>query len=210
MAGFYSKIWGVIPAIVLAAGQSSRMGRPKALLPIGAAGETFFDRVTRTLLDGGVHDVVVVVGADDKAIREAVGGDSARVRLVSNADWERGQLSSLLAGLRAVDRPGVTAALVTLIDSPLIAVRTVAALLEHHRLHRPPISRPVWEGRHGHPVIFDRPLFDELRHADVSRGAKDVVHAHLHDLFEMTVDDPGAYLDIDTREDYLRWVGPLE
>ena len=92
-----------IPGIVLAGGKSSRMGRPKALLPIGPSGETFFDRVTRTLLDAGVDDIVVVVGADAEAIRAGVRQPASSVRIVDNPDYEQGQLTSLLAGLRAID-----------------------------------------------------------------------------------------------------------
>jgi molybdenum cofactor cytidylyltransferase len=197
----------MIPGIVLAGGKSSRMGRPKALLPIGPNGETFFDRITRTLIAGGVDDVVVVVGADADAIRAGVASDTPRVRLIDNPDYERGQLTSLLAGLRAIDRPGVSAALVTLIDSPLISGDSVRHLIRARRERGSPIVRPAKDGRHGHPVIFGRELFDELRCADPAQGAKAVVHAHAVGIFEVPTDDEGAYIDIDTREDYERWIG---
>jgi molybdenum cofactor cytidylyltransferase len=199
----------VIPGIVLAGGKSSRMGRPKALLPIGSSGETFFDRVTRTLIEGGVQDVVVVVGADADVIRAAVAPVSLHVRLVTNPDFERGQLTSLLAGLRTVDRPGVSAALVTLIDSPLISADDVRRLIEARQEHRAPIVRPARDGRHGHPVIFGRELFDELRRADPAQGAKSVVHAHAGQIVEIRPHGEGAFIDIDTPEDYERWIGPL-
>ena len=199
----------VIPGIVLAGGKSSRMGRPKALLPIGPNGETFFDRITRTLIEGGVEDVVVVVGADANAIRAVVTAPSHHVRLVTNPDFERGQLTSLLAGLRTVDRPGVSAALVTLIDSPLISAADVRRLIEARREHRAPIVRPAKDGRHGHPVIFGRELFDELRRADPAQGAKSVVHGHAAEIIEIEPDGEGAFIDIDTPEDYERWIGPL-
>src|SRR5260370_42591372 len=109
----------MIPGIILAAGNSSRMGRIKALLPISKE-ETFLDRVTRTLRDGGVEEVIVVVGADAAAVREAVGRNRMPARVVENPNYENGQLSSLVAGLKAIDRPGVTGALVTLIDVPLV------------------------------------------------------------------------------------------
>jgi molybdenum cofactor cytidylyltransferase len=202
------RLFTVIPGIVLAGGKSSRMGRPKALLPIGGAGETFFDRITRTLLKGGVHDVVVVVGADADAIRGVV-TLPLHVRLVSNPDFERGQLTSLLAGLRAIDRPGVSAALVTLIDSPLISAADVRGLIEARREHHAPIVRPAKGGRHGHPVIFGRELFDELRRGDPAQGAKSVVHAHADEIVEIEPDGEGAFIDIDTPEEYARWIGPL-
>jgi molybdenum cofactor cytidylyltransferase len=197
----------MIPAIVLSGGKSSRMGRPKALLPIGTAGETFFDRITKTLLDGGVEEVVVVIGADAAAISAAI-APRPRVRLVTNPDFESGQLTSLLAGLRAIDRPGVDAMLVTLIDSPLISSVTVERLLRARRERRALIARPAAGNLHGHPVMFGRELFDELRRADPTQGAKSVVHAHVSDIIEVQADGDGAFVDIDTPEDYERWIAP--
>jgi molybdenum cofactor cytidylyltransferase len=199
----------MIAGIVLAGGKSSRMGRPKALLPIGSAGETFLDRITSTLLEGGVKEVVVVIGADAAIVRAAARIASPRVRLVENADFERGQLSSLIVGLSTIDRPGVSAAMVTLIDAPLISGQVVRDLIRVHRVRHALIARPVAGDRHGHPVIFDRSLFDELRHADPAQGAKAVLRAHAADIVEIGVADEGAFIDIDTRDDYERWIGPL-
>src|SRR4051812_13701221 len=117
----------MIPGIVLAAGKSSRMGQTKALLSL-AAGEKFFGRFVSTLIDSGLKEIVVVVGADAGAIRSLVQRTSLPVRVVDNPEYERGQLSSLLRGLDAVDCAGVNAALVTLTDIPLVAAETVRAL----------------------------------------------------------------------------------
>jgi molybdenum cofactor cytidylyltransferase len=198
----------VIPGVLLAAGKSSRMGRPKALLPIGMTGETFLDRITRTLIDGGIEDIVVVVGADAEAIRSGA-RNTPGVRIVDNPDYERGQLTSLLAGLRAIDAPHVSAVLVTLIDVPLFIASTVRALVNAHRERGAAIVRPVSGDRHGHPVIFDRSLFDELRNADLSQGAKQIVRAYASDIVEVPVADEGAFTDIDTPKDYERFIGPL-
>jgi molybdenum cofactor cytidylyltransferase len=196
----------MIPGIVLAGGKSSRMGRPKALLPIGSSDHTFFDRVTGTLLDAGIENVVVVVGADAQAIRAGVRPQPG-VRLVDNPDYEQGQLTSLLAGLRAIDTRGAAAALITLIDVPLVSADTVRALIAAQRVHDAPIVRPVSHGRHGHPVIFGRMLFAELARADPSRGAKPIVRAHASEMVELQTEDEGAFTDIDTREDYERFIG---
>ena len=182
------------------------MGRPKALLPIGSTGETFFDRVTRTLLEAGVGDIVVVVGADAEAIRAGVRPGS-RVRIVGNPDYEQGQLTSLLAGLRAIDTAAASAALMTLIDVPLVSAETVRKLITAQREGGASIVRPVSGGRHGHPVIFGRALFDEFKHADPAYGAKPVVRAHAKEIVEVPVDDEGAFTDIDTREDYEHYIG---
>ena len=196
----------MIPGIVLAGGKSSRMGRPKALLSIGSPGDTFFDRVTRTLLEAGVEEVVVVVGADAPAIR-AGARPRPGVRIVDNPDYEHGQLTSLLAGLRAINASSATAVLVTLIDVPLVSAATVRTLIAVRHERAAPVVRPVSKGRHGHPVIFGRELFDELQRADPARGAKPVVRAHAADMVEVPIDDEGAFIDIDTREDYERFVG---
>jgi molybdenum cofactor cytidylyltransferase len=193
-----------MPAVVLAAGRSTRMGRPKALLPATRAGETFIERLVGTLIAGGIDDVVVVAGETAPAIGTRLG---FRARVVVNPDVDRGQLSSILVGLDVVDRPGVLAVMIAPVDQPLVSETTVRALAEAWRRHRAPIVRPVREGRHGHPVIFDRAVFDELRAADPSSGARAVVHAHAENLVEIAVDDDGSFADIDTPADYERWTG---
>jgi molybdenum cofactor cytidylyltransferase len=187
----------MIPALVLAAGKSSRMGRPKALLPAGG-GDTFVTRIIRTFLEADVDDVVVVVGHDADAVTSACAASALRMRVVVNPDYEQGQLSSLLAGLAVVDRPGVRACLVTLVDVPLVRASTVRAVVDRYRATHAPIVRPVNGGRHGHPVLIDRCLFPLLRRADPSAGAKPVVRAHVSPAGDVEVDDEGAFLDIDT------------
>lgn len=179
------------------------MGQPKALLPIGTTQETFFDRITGTLLDAGIDEIVVVVGADARAIRERA-RPRRGVRIVDNDEYENGQLTSLVAGMSALDPGRPDALLVTLIDVPFVSVATVRTLFAKWRESRAAIVRPASRGRHGHPVIFDRSLFPELRAADPSQGAKQVVRAHAADLLDVEVDDEGAFIDIDTREDYER------
>ncbi len=194
----------MIPAIVLAAGKSTRMGRAKALLPLGSgeAAETFLTHLLATFRAAEIDDVVVVVGHEAAAVVELLQRVGATARVVVNEDYESGQLSSLLAGLRLVDRPGVVAAMVTLVDVPLVAVSTVRAVVERYRATRAPIVRPVRGGRHGHPVLIDRTLFDELRRGDPSQGARAVVRAHASAAGDVDVDDEGAFADVDTPAEY--------
>jgi molybdenum cofactor cytidylyltransferase len=192
----------VIPALVLAAGRSSRMGRAKALLPIGS--DTFLTRIVRTFLDAGVDDVVVVVGHDAEAIVREFSKSGLPARFVLNREYDRGQLSSLLAGLSVIDRPGVTAVLVTLVDVPLVSAETVRTVIEHYRQTHATIVRPTSGARHGHPLLLDRSIFDELRAADVEAGAKPIVRAHASPQGDIAIADEGAFTDIDTDEEYRR------
>jgi molybdenum cofactor cytidylyltransferase len=200
--GFYT-IAGMIPAIVLAAGKSSRMGRSKAALPL-AGGDTFVTRIVRTLKAASVEDVVVVVGHDADTVLDAFAASDLEARFVENPDYEQGQLSSLLAGLRVVDRPGVVAALVTLVHVPLVSASTVRAVLERYHATRAPIVRPVRGAQHGHPVLIDRRLFDAVRRADPSIGAKAVIRENVSTAGDVAVEDDGAFADADTPEDYER------
>lgn len=206
----------MIYGIVLAAGASSRMGQAKAALPVGITGETVVARVIRTLIEAGLPRVVVVAGAHIDAVRQAmptfaeatVGRPGvARVQLVEHPGWEQGQLSSLLAGLAAIDEPQLEAAMVTLVDVPLVSASTVATVIAEWRRTRAPIVRPANGARHGHPVVFDRSVFAELRAADLKVGAKAVFAMHKDRVLNVEVKDPGAFEDIDTPEDYKRVLG---
>jgi molybdenum cofactor cytidylyltransferase len=196
----------VIPAIVLAAGRSSRMGRAKASLPAGG-GDTFLTRIVRTFLDAGVDDVIVVVGHEPEPIAERFAGSGLPARFVVNPGYDRGQLSSLLAGLGVADRPGVAAVLLTLVDVPLVSAATVRAVIDSYRRTRAPIVRPTSGDRHGHPLLIDRSLFEALRAADPATGAKPVVRAHATAAGDIAIDDEGAFMDIDTEEDYRKTIG---
>jgi len=193
----------MIPVLVLAAGRSSRMGRAKASLPLG--GDTFLSRIVRTFLAAGVDDVVIVVGHEADIVVAAVPGDLP-VRFVENREYDRGQLSSLVAGLAVVDRPGVEAALMTLVDVPLVSDATVRAVIDRYRETHARIVRPTSGDRHGHPLLIDRSLFGELRAVDPAGGAKPIVRAYASSAGSVEVTDEGAFTDIDTIEDYDRVV----
>jgi molybdenum cofactor cytidylyltransferase len=195
----------VLPAIVLAAGESRRMGSPKALLR-ASDGRSFVVRIAAVLLEGGASDVVVVTGLHHALIEEALadGGMDHRVRLARNPDPSRGQLSSLWVGMDAVMDTSPPAMLMTLVDVPAISADAVRAVIDAWRTTRAPIVRPAIGDRHGHPVLFDRSVFEELRAASLEEGAKRVVHAHLDAIVNVPMDDEGVLIDIDTPEDYRR------
>ena len=175
--------------IILAAGESSRMGADKALLDYH--GSTFLEHLIGLFLPR-VSPVVVVLGHHAEKIRAAV---PPGVTCVVNTQYQQGQLSSLQAGIRAV--PGD--ALVTLVDHPTVAPATIDAILGHASAS---LVIPRYHGRRGHPVLFSRSLLDEILALPVSASAKQVVRAHEHAALYLDVDDPGVLHDIDTPADY--------
>ena len=194
----------MIRGIILAAGGSSRMGRAKAALTLGQTGETLISRVIRTLLDGGAPEVIVVAGAHVDEVRHALPAHERRARMIEHPGWQQGQVSSLIAGLAAIDDPQLEGALVTLVDVPLVKSSTVAAVIAEWRRTRAPIVRPANGERHGHPVMFDASVFQDLRDADPKIGAKAVFAKHRLRIVNVEVNDPGAFEDIDTPQDYER------
>jgi molybdenum cofactor cytidylyltransferase len=199
----------MIPAVVLAAGKSTRMGRLKATLPIGDS-ETFLSRIVRSYHEAGIEDVVIVVGHDAELVRASLATDEIGVRFIENPAYESGQFSSFVKGLDAVDRPGVSAALVTLVDVPLVSAATISTVVEHYRRTRAPIVRPTRGNEHGHPVLIDRAVFGALRRADAATGMKPIVRAHASQIGDIAIDDPGAFIDIDTVEEYRRVIETMD
>jgi CTP:molybdopterin cytidylyltransferase MocA len=200
-----------VPAVVLAAGRSSRMGRTKALLPIGSSGQTFLTRIVDVLRMGGAAPVVVVVGTDADAVIATLPGDDPTVRVVRNPRVDDGQLSSLLLGLDVVEWecPEAPGTLMTLVDLPLIAPDTVRRVIAAVRESpSSPLVRPTRGPRFGHPVYFGRALFAEFRAADPAFGAKPVVRAHAHEERTVPIDDDGSFADVDTPDDYERLIRP--
>jgi molybdenum cofactor cytidylyltransferase len=189
-------------AVVLAAGESTRMGSPKALLDDGS-GRSFIAHIVSTLQSAGLTDVLVVTGTQHDAIGQALNTDGVRngVRLVRNPNPSRGQLSSIWTALEACPRD-CQGLLMTLVDVPLLASATVRAVVEAWSSTRAPIVRPIVDGRRGHPVIFDCRVFDELRETPLDGGARVVVRAHWSESVDVPVDDPGCLVDVDTPQDY--------
>src|SRR5262249_39269577 len=103
-------------------------------------------------------------------------------------------------------RPGVVAALVTLVDVPLVSSATVRRVLDAYRSTHAPVVRPTSGTRHGHPLLIDRSLFAELQRADPETGAKQIVRAHASPAGDIPIDDEGAFTDIDTPEEYDRLI----
>jgi molybdenum cofactor cytidylyltransferase len=196
----------VLPAVILAAGFSSRMGRDKARLPIPGGG-WFLSRLARTFLEAGCSEVMAVVGPLGDEIHAAAARERLPVRFVVNPDPSRGQLSSLQEALAVLSGHEARGLLMSPVDQPLVTPATVRRVIEEWARSAAPIVRPSWGGRHGHPVLFDARVLGELRAADLSAGARAIVHRHASEARDVEVNDPGAFEDIDTPEDYRRVFG---
>lgn len=197
----------MLAGIILSAGDSTRMGSPKALLP-SPDGHVFVARIVRTWHAADVRDIVIVTGRHHDAIAAALAHSAPDPfpLIVQNVDPSRGQLSSLLVGLDAVVDRSIECVLMTLVDVPLATSDTVRAVIDAWRRSHAPIVRPAIGDRHGHPVLFDRVVFDELRGAPADVGAKAVVRAHEQELLNVQVSDEGCVVDIDTPLDYERYL----
>jgi molybdenum cofactor cytidylyltransferase len=182
------------------------MGSPKALLRT-PDGRLFITRIVDTLRESGIVDIVVVTGRDHDVIAAALEQGRRPPSIARNDDPSRGQLSSLWVGMDTVVRHDTDGILVTLVDVPMVAVSTITRVVTEWQRRRAPIVRPAIGERHGHPVIFDRELLDELRRAPIDAGAKAVVRAHEREIVNVSVDDEGCLADVDTPDDYRRLEG---
>jgi molybdenum cofactor cytidylyltransferase len=193
----------MIAAVVLSAGESSRMGRPKALLPIN--GETFIGRIVGALRAGGLTRIVVVLGYNADELRRKI--EYLPVEIVVNADYKLGQLSSLQTAIRFVEQDkDCEGLLVHLVDHPYIDPALVRSMLQRFAAVPALIVVPRHQGKRGHPVLFARALFAELLAAPVDQGAKAVVNAHGGETLELDTEEIGVTLDIDTPELYRQHV----
>lgn len=196
----------MIAAVILAAGRSTRMGRSKALLPHLDANRSFLAHLVEAARSAGAAPVLVVGRRGDRSVEDASVAEGAV--FVANDDADEGQLSSVIAGIdAAAGFPSIAAVLVTPVDIPLVTSAVMRRLLECAEASPALIVRATHGGRHGHPVIFKRGVFEELRAADKSVGAKAVVRRDPARVLDVAVDEPGVITDVDTPADYERLFG---
>jgi molybdenum cofactor cytidylyltransferase len=193
----------MISAVILSAGESSRMGRPKALLPI--EGQNFIERIVGALTQSQAGRLVVVLGHNADEMRRQI--EHLPIDIVINTEYKNGQLSSLQAAIRHIEKENrCDGMLVHLVDHPYIDRRLVDLMIQRFYETKKLIVVPRHHQKRGHPVIFSRELFQELLNAPVDQGAKAVVNAHRQETLEIEWQDEGITLDIDTPELYRRHV----
>ncbi|WP_052343808.1 nucleotidyltransferase family protein [Kallotenue papyrolyticum] len=191
----------VIVGVLLAAGHSTRMGQPKQLLPWH--GVPLVRHMAHVALATQLRELVVVTGAAAEQVRAALA--DLPVQVVHNPDFDQGQSTSLRAGIQALP-PGVDAAMVLLVDQPLLQPATIDALIT---AWRPPwqIVAPRYAGQRGHPVLFARALFEHLCAIQGDRGARNLLERYAGQSLLVDVSDAGVVLDMDTPEVYQRLHG---
>jgi len=192
----------MIDAIVLAAGESRRMGMPKPLLRFGDT--TFLEQIICTFRRCDVGRITVVLGSQAEAVRTST--DLSGVDVVVNESYRDGQLSSLTAGLKNTPN-GTEAILLCLVDNPFLTIDVVGRIVGAFRESRKPIVVPVFHGRRGHPALFAAAVFGELLNAPAGEGARHVVNADKTRVLEVDVPEPAILTKIDTPEDYVSFFG---
>jgi molybdenum cofactor cytidylyltransferase len=195
----------VITAILLAAGESRRMGVPKPL--IDWAGETLIEYQIHQLRDAGINNVIAVLGHGSDEVRPLA--QRAGATAVLNDLYAEGRASSLRAGAAAVP-PGTAEIAVLNVDQPRPA-SVIRRLLEEHVASGALITLPIYDGKSGHPAFFCGSLLPELCTVDdATEGLRAIVHRHATDVREVAFDRPIVLLDINTREDYERALAQFE
>lgn len=185
-----------VAAIVAAAGMSRRMGRCKQLLDMG--GRTLLARCLETALAGGISEIVVVVGTEGELV--AAEASRFQVRVAVNDNPAGDMASSVRAGFESLPET-VSGVIVALCDFPLLQPDTVARLKELHGMDPCRIIIPTHSGQRGHPLLFPRPILEELK---AGLTLRDIVRRNPDRLYCIEVSDPGILFDMDTPEDYQR------
>jgi molybdenum cofactor cytidylyltransferase len=201
--------------LILAAGESSRMGREKALLPWPpasggqmASGGTFLSAAIRSL-SRATEFVVIVVGTNESALAPVIYAHGAS--LVVNPQPSRGQFSSLQVGLRKVLNHGRDAAMVTLVDRPPVSSAAIDTLCHVFKSADQNIWTviPEFSGKHGHPYLIGREMMEAFLRVPATSTAREVEHENQKHIQYVTVDDPLVAVNINTPDDYAKLLNGL-
>lgn len=187
----------MIWAIILAAGESKRMGRPKLLLPFGE--KTVIETIIENAIASNVETTLVVLGSDAKKITEKI--KDYPVKISVNSNFREGMLSSIQCGFEALPEKA-HAALIILGDQPSIPRVIINRLIDAYKQTGKGIVLPVYRRKRGHPTLVDMKYRDEVKCLDPDIGLRSLIHNHTEDILEIEVNTPSILSDIDTIEDY--------
>ena len=190
----------MIAGLILAAGESSRMGTPKATLAY--RGRTFLETIVQTLREAGIERIVVVLGHRAEEIQRQVKIGPAQA--IINPYYRTGQTSSLQAGLRALLADELEGVLLCLVDHPAVSAETVRRTMATFRQGGAPVVIPTYQGRRGHPALIGRQLFDELLRLASDAGADSVIRKYRSGTQFVAVEDEGVVTDVDDPDSYRR------
>ena len=182
----------MLAAAILAAGESRRMGTPKALIPY--RGRTFVEHLLEVTRHPRVSVARIVLGAGASEMREKLSGQEAAI--VVNPNWYSGQLSSIHAEIRSLPEGTTEGLILCPVDHPVVSAKLVSELIDAFDASRKLIILPTFQGRRGHPVIFHATLYEELLSARPEIGARQVVWAHADDVAEVPTDEEGVTLNL--------------
>jgi CTP:molybdopterin cytidylyltransferase MocA len=182
----------MLAAAILAAGESRRMGTPKALIPY--RGRTFVEHLLEVTRHPRVSVTRIVLGAGASEMREKLSGQEAAI--VVNPNWDSGQLSSIHAAIRSLPEGTTEGLILCPVDHPVVSAKLVSELIDTFDASRKLIILPTFKGQRGHPVIFHATLYEELLSARPEIGARQVVWAHADDVAEVPTDEEGVTLNL--------------
>jgi len=189
----------VVTGLVLAAGESKRMRKPKMLLPF--RGRTIIETVLGEALKSGLDETWVVLGGDREAVEEKI--IHLPVKICVNRNFKKGMLSSIHRGLQSIS-PNTEAVCLILGDQPEIHADTINHLIRAFRKSEQGMVIPVYKGRRGHPVIIDAGYRKEIFVLNPDIGLKELMQRHPGDIHEVEMDEEAVLKDIDTPEDYQK------
>lgn len=191
----------MISVVILAAGESKRMGKPKMALPW--ENWTVIEQVISVFQGAELEDIVVVTGGAREQVENLV--SEFNVKTIYNKDYSNDDmLSSLQCGLRA-QRADAEAMLIALGDQPQVQERTVRRVCEAFARTKSNLVVPSYQMRRGHPWLAARPLWGELLEMNSPQSLRDFLNNHTDQIHYVNVDDPNILADLDTPEDYAKW-----